>query len=341
MTDIGGPTLAVFGAGSIGCYLGGRLLAGGTPVRFVGRPRLRDVLTTQGLRVTDYRGVDHFIAADRIDFATTAAALSEVACVLVTVKSAATAETGRVLREVLTPGCVVISFQNGLRNAEILRAALPRATVLTGMVPFNVVARDDGRFHQGSEGELAVERSEVLAPYRAAFADAGLPLAEYDDMRAVLWAKLLLNLNNAINALSGLPLKHQLGQRDYRRCLALAQREALESLREARIPLARLTRVPPQHLPRVLSVPDFVFHRLAATMLAIDPLARSSMWEDFAAGRATEVDWINGEVVTLARGLGHAAPVNARLVELVHAAEAGGRRNWRAEELLAELRRAG
>ena len=73
-------------------------------------------------------------------------------------------------------------------------------------------------------------------------------------------------------------------------------------------------------------------------MLAIDPLARSSMWEDLEAGRRTEVDWLNGEIVRLARGQDRAAPVNARLVELVRAAEAGGERNWRGAALLADLR---
>ncbi len=48
-------------------------------------------------------------------------------------------------------------------------------------------------------------------------------------------AKLLMNLNNAINALSGLPLRDQLGQRAYRRCLALCQREALAAYRASGI----------------------------------------------------------------------------------------------------------
>jgi 2-dehydropantoate 2-reductase len=65
------------------------------------------------------------------------------------------------------------------------------------------------------------------------------------------------------------------------------------------------------------------------------------MWEDLQAGRATEVDYLNGEVVRLAESLKRAAPVNARLVALVHAAEQGGRRDWTGEELLKELRDAG
>ena len=56
-------------------------------------------------------------------------------------------------------------------------------------------------------------------------------------------------------------------------------------------------------------------------MLAIDPLARSSMQDDLMAGRTTEVDWINGEVVQLAQQLGKQAPINKTLIELIKQAE--------------------
>jgi 2-dehydropantoate 2-reductase len=309
-------------------------------VRFIGRPRLQVALKSNGLRVTDYLGVDHTIDADQIDFSTTAEAAAGVDFVFVTVKSAATAEAGKALREVLMPGTVVISFQNGLHSAEVLRQVLPGVTVLTGMVPFNVLARGQGHFHQGSEGALAVQANPALAPLQACFARVRLPIAEHADMRAVQWAKLLLNLNNAINALSGVPLKQELSQRAFRRCLALAQRETLDLLSAASIPLAQLTQLPAKRIPLLLSVPDFLFRRFAGKMVAIDPLARSSMWEDLEAGRATEVDYINGEVLRLATSLGRTAPVNARLVELVRDAEKGGRRGWQAKALFDELRRA-
>jgi 2-dehydropantoate 2-reductase len=73
-------------------------------------------------------------------------------------------------------------------------------------------------------------------------------------------------------------------------------------------------------------------------MLAIDPLARSSMSDDLAARRATEVEWINGEIVRLAARFGAPAPVNARLCALVHDAEtAPSRPAWRGDALWAEL----
>jgi 2-dehydropantoate 2-reductase len=209
--------------------------------------------------------------------------------------------------------------------------------VLPGVVGFNVVNRGEGRFHCATEGALEVQRHAELAGSAAAFQRAGLPLTQRADMAGVLAAKLLLNLNNAVNALSGLPLKEQLSQRAYRRCLALAQREALTVYAAAGITPAKLTPLPPGWMPALLGAPDPVFTRVASRMLAIDPVARSSMWEDLEAGRTTEVDYLNGEITTLARSRGAQAPVNRRLVALIRDAEAGGRRDWSGDELLAEL----
>jgi 2-dehydropantoate 2-reductase len=243
----------------------------------------------------------------------------------------------RELAEVIAPGVPVVSFQNGLHNAALLREALPGHPVLAGMVPFNVLQRIPGDFHQGSGGELMVEAHDSLAAFLPVFEASGLPLMARSDMPAVLAAKLLLNLNNALNALSDVPLKEELSQRDWRRCLAMAQREALEVFTAANIHPAKLTPLPPAWLPRVLDMPDTWFRRLASKLLAIDPVARSSMWEDLERGRPTEVDVINGEVVRIAQTHGVSAPVNARLVELVHQAEQT-RRAWTAQQLLDDLR---
>lgn len=335
-------SVGIMGAGSVGLYLGGCLQVAGTSVVYVGRPGMMSVVQTYGLRLTDYLGRDQSVAVDDLNVATQVSALADCDLVLVTVKSAATADVAIELARHLKPGALVISFQNGVRNADVLRAAMPAQTVLAGMVPFNVLNCGEGRFHQGSFGALDVAAHEGLSIYRDAFTRAGLALNAQADMPAVLWGKLLLNLNNAINALSNLPLKTELSQRDYRRCLSLAQRETLALYKLAGIEPMQLTALPPQVLARLLTVPDWLFKRLAQRMLAMDPLARSSMWEDLQAGRRTEVDWIQGEVMTLAATLGRKAPVNACLLQLIRDAEQAGaeRRSWSGTELLARLRAA-
>ncbi|MDX6247192.1 MAG: 2-dehydropantoate 2-reductase [Kribbellaceae bacterium] len=328
-------TIAVYGAGGIGCYVGGRLAATGTDVVFIGRQRLADELAEHGLQLTDYLGADLLVRPVRYETAPAAAADADL--VLVTVKSAATEAAADELADLLKPGAIVVSFQNGIRNGDLLRDRLKDRIVLSGMVPFNVLNRGGGSFHQGTEGGLDIEEHSALADYVDAFARAGLPLTQHADILPVQWAKLLLNLNNPVNALSDLPLRDELSQRDYRCCLAVAQAETLALLKAGGIKPARLMVFPPQHLPALLRLPDFVYKRLANKTLAIDPLARTSMWEDLQAGRRTEVDFINGEVVRLAESLGRTAPVNAKLIDLIRAAESGPRKGWTGSALLSEL----
>ena len=182
------------------------------------------------------------------------------------------------------------------------------------------------------------EAHDAAARLSEACLAADLTFELRDDMPGVQWSKLLLNLNNAINALSGRPLAEELGQLDYRRCFAAAQREAIELIRASGLPLARVTPLPLPWIARLLTAPDPVFKLLARRVVAIDPHARSSMWDDLEGARATEVDYIQGEIVALASRLGRSAPVNQALVGLIKEAERGGKRDFTGAELCAALR---
>ncbi|MEU6562821.1 2-dehydropantoate 2-reductase [Nocardia nova] len=330
--------VTVLGAGSIGVFVGGKLAAAGAEVSFVGRPRVLDEIGEHGIRLTDLDGGDERVAVSGFRTETEPGSAATADLVLVTVKSAQTAEAAAQLADRVRPDAVVISLQNGIGNDAVIREALPAPLVAAGMVMFNVVHRGDGHFHRGTDGGLAVADDPALARFAPLFGRAGLPLDRHPDLRPVQWAKLLLNLNNPVNALSGRPLREELATRDYRRCLAAAQGEALAVMRRAGIRPARLTALPPRAMVRLLPVPDAVFARVAGRVLGVDPMARSSMADDLAAGRRTEIDWLCGEITALGRAVGVPTPVNDRLTELIRAAENGSARRWPAAELLAQLR---
>ncbi|WP_370630149.1 2-dehydropantoate 2-reductase [Xenophilus sp. Marseille-Q4582] len=309
--------LLVMGAGAVGCYVGGCLAAAGVPVTFVGRPRVRDALAQHGLTLTDRDGVHRQVPADRLDLQAAVPADARPALVLLTVKSGATAAAAAELAAVLPPGTPVLSLQNGIANAEVLQRASPALVALPGMVPYNVAELGPGVYHRGTAGRLAGVAHAALRAWAPVFEAAGVPLDLHADLRAIQWGKLLLNLNNPVNALSGLPLRAQLMDRGYRRCFAALIDEALAVLRAAGIRPAQMTAVAPQHLPRLLRLPDWLFRRVAAPMLRVDAKARSSMADDLALGRRTEIDALSGEVVRLARAHGLQAPRNAKMVELL------------------------
>lgn len=311
--------LLVMGAGSVGAYMGGCLQAVGVPVDFVGRPRVLQALRAHGLRVSDLDGVDHHLPAASLKLHGHPPPGLEPSLVLLCVKSPATAEAARELATVLPVNTAVVCFQNGLRNAEEAKAVAPGLRFLPGMVPYNIAELAPGHFHRGSTGRLAAQGGAALAPWLPVFAAAGIPLEVHEDLSPVQWGKLLLNLNNPVNALSRLPLLAQLLDTGHRRQFAALVTEALGVMAAAGIRPARLTPLPWWLFVKILRLPTPLFRRIAARMLRIDPKARSSMADDLALGRATEIDALSGEVVRLAASVGMQAPRNETMVARIRA----------------------
>jgi 2-dehydropantoate 2-reductase len=317
MSDRAPGDVLVMGAGTIGCFVGGCLAAAGVPVTFVGRPRVLRALAQQGLTITDLDSGHRTVAADQLHMAEQVRPGSRPALVLLCVKSGATAQAAVELGAVLPAGTPVLSLQNGISNAATARTAAGSLHVLPGMVPYNVAELGPGAYHRGTTGRLAAQDDSALRPWLPVFERAGVPLDLHADLRAIQWGKLLLNLNNPVNALSGLPLRAQLLDRGYRRCFAALVDEALAALSAAGIAPAQMAAVSARRLPTVMRLPDWLFTRVAARLLRIDAKARSSMADDLALGRRTEVDALCGEVVRLAQAHGLAAPRNAKMVELL------------------------
>jgi 2-dehydropantoate 2-reductase len=327
------PRIAILGAGSVGCFIGGAWAAAGAKVSFIGRAPVAREIAENGLGLSDFSGWKVHLAHDLVDFSTKPAALGKADIIALCVKSSATTGAAKEIARHARRGATVISFQNGVSNAETLRPMLPRFDVMQGMVPFNVAHLGEGRWHKGSSGDLVVEEGEKTRALAELVSKSRARLSLARDMKNVAWGKLLINLNNAVNALSGETLLEQLGKRDYRRVVAASIVEALDLLKAAGIEPAQIGPIPPRLLPHAIAAPDFVFKNLLLRVQKIDAKARSSMADDVAAGRQTEIDFLNGEVVKLARSLGRNAPVNSTIVDLVKQREAGIEHAWSAQEL--------
>ncbi len=322
----------VLGAGAIGCYVGGRLAQAGAHVTLVGRPRVIDPLAMYGLTVSDLDGFSSHQEGANLRLATSLADVADRdgAVVLLCVKGGATVAAAQEIARACPPGTTVVSLQNGVDNVARIKAAAPQMQVLAGMVPYNVVMRSAHHVHRATTGSLYIEQSAASGLFAPIFTAAGLPTELSTDMRAVQWGKLLLNLNNPVNALSDLPLQAQLSDRNYRRVLAGLQAEALALLAKAGIAPAKVAAVSPRLLPHLLRLPNWLFTRVAARMLRMDASARSSMWDDLHHGRVTEIDDLCGAVVRLARAQGTSAPLNERMCALVAQHQAGGATTYAA-----------
>lgn len=315
--------ILIAGAGSIGFFIGGLLHQANHKVTFLARERMVEKIKTYGLRLTDYRGLDIKIDQNDLNLETNPKCLAQADIILVTVKSAATKEMAQLIGKYAKNGTTVISLQNGISNRATLKKNLATAfETLAGMVPFNVAQMENARFHQGTSGNIVIETSsQKLAKD---LSSEHLVFEESKEIENIQSGKLLINLNNALNALSGLPLLEQLTNRGWRRIMADQMREAHTIMRTARMKPKPPSPVPASVIPYILKLPTPLFKIIAKKMLDIDPLARSSMWEDLEQGRKTEIDELQGTIIKLAHHHDMSAPMNERVISKIKDAENQG-----------------
>lgn len=311
----------IAGAGSIGCWIGGHLALRGHSVTLLGRPSIFDAIIQHGLTLTSLdhpepRNVPHQSLRLQTELEDT----SDIDVVVVCVKSKDTADLADALAASGLPEeAIVFSAQNGIRNPEKLAAALPAYAVHPMVVAFNVVNMGDGRFHRGTQGMLEVEPATAFQAEQ--LNDCGLETEIVSDITSRMWGKLLMNLSNPINAIADIPLREQLLSRHWRRRLAVCIEEGMTVLRAAGITPDLPLPLPSSLITRIMKLPTPLYRLVAAKSLAIDPLARSSMWEDIQASRPTEIDFINGEITALGKELGLPTPHNDQVIAEIRALE--------------------
>ncbi|TFY97507.1 ketopantoate reductase family protein [Ramlibacter rhizophilus] len=286
--------VAVLGAGAVGSYFGAMLARAGHEVTLVARAAHVQAIRQHGLLLdaVDFR--EHVqLRAD-----TQASAVAGAQLVLCCVKSTDTAATAAELRPHLAPDALVLSLQNGIENAPTLQALLPQRVVPAVVyVAVEVVA--PGCIRHRGRGELVIAedpRDEALA---ARLRGAGIPVRTTPNLSGAQWDKLIVNCAfNALSAIPQLPYGPLLQGEGVRDVMADLTRECLAVAEAAGV---QLTADPWDALQRT-------GRQLGQS---------SSMAQDLARGRRTEIDHLNGYVVRRGAALGVPTPANRMLVALV------------------------
>ncbi|WP_296047808.1 2-dehydropantoate 2-reductase [uncultured Alteromonas sp.] len=314
----------IVGSGLIGCFLGG-IIGQSARVALVGRQTWLARLKA-GITLTDYTGGEAPFKASEDQCWSTLPERLDHSVIWLTVKNTALAEVLEQLRPVLGSDCLVVCCQNGLGGATLARQYLPDVSVLQAIVGCNVVWDDTHqRLHKATEGAFYLEQLTGITDQQSAalrmVQHRLLTLCVREDIEAVAWAKLQLNLANSINAIVNQPVRTMLLDRGCRQVIAALMDELLAVTAQLPVRLPKLTRVPANWLPFMLRLPDWLFTRLASAMLHIEPDARSSMWWDLQAGRLTEIDYLNGAVTAQGKLAGVDCPLNDSVIALVKSLE--------------------
>ena len=298
------PRVAVVGAGAVGGYFGGMLARAGAPVVFIGRQPFVDAAKKNRL----FLDTVQFKEAVDVVASTELEAVRGAEVVLFCVKTTDTESTARALASLLSSSVTLVSLQNGVDNAEKLRAA--GIDALSAVVYVAASVPEPARVKHVGRGDLVVgPRNARTENFAALFERAGVPCRISDNIDGELWTKLIWNC--ALNAISAL------GRARYGQIAASAEaRKVVENVVDEVLAVAAAARI---RLPGVENLKAGLAGALQiATQMSG---AISSTGQDLMRGKRTEIDSLNGYIARRGAELGVPTPVNHALYALVKLAE--------------------
>jgi 2-dehydropantoate 2-reductase len=287
--------IAIFGAGSVGGYFGGRLARAGEDVVFIARSEHLNALLKHGLRVDSINGDFVVPSVQATDDPST---LGTVDVVLVGVKAWQVSEAAEAIRPMIGPETVVLPLQNGLEAPALLSEVIGDRHVLGGLCGlFCYVAGPGHIVHAGTDpfvkfGELDNHRSKRVDLLLDAFKSAGVTAEVPPDIQVAMWMKfLLITVWSGMGAVTRAPAGIWLS-------LPETRRMAEQSLGEI-IAVAAAYDV---------ALPENALETTMAVYDGLVPQSTASMQRDVMQGRPSELDAQVGAVVRFGQEVDVATP---------------------------------
>lgn len=301
----GWPRIAVVGAGAVGAYFGAQLARAGAPVLMIGRKPFVAAVERDGLSIEGQSGSLHL----RVPVSTEMSACREAQLVLFCVKTIDTVCAARALQPYLSTDAILLTMQNGIEVAEQVRATV-HCNTIAAAVYVAVAMPEPARVRHFGRGDLVLGPDPASRQVAALCARAAIPCRLTENIDGELWTKLLMNC--ALNAISAL------GRSRYADIMACPPTCSLiESVVSELLQVARAAGV---RLPGLTNTAEAM--AAVARLVAEMPAQHSSMAQDLARGRRTEVDALNGYVHRRGAELGVQTPANQALFALIRLAEA-------------------
>ena len=299
------PRIAVVGAGAVGGYFGGMFARAGAPIVFIGRRHFADAVNSTGLVLDKSEGQERI----RVAATTEMSAIRDCSLILFSVKANDTDETAKQIAPFLQPDATVVCLQNGVDNADRVRAVTNVVTV-PAVVYVAVSVPEFGRVKHLARGDLIIgPLSERTTEVANVFNRAAISCRISENIEGELWVKLLCNC--ALNAISAL------GHARYGQIVQSGDaKQLMQDVVDEVLAVARAAGV-------VLPGVDDRESGMAAAMKIATQMADafSSTAQDLNRGRPTEIDALNGYIVRQGAALAVPVPINRALVTLVKLAE--------------------
>jgi 2-dehydropantoate 2-reductase len=295
--------ILIVGAGSVGGFFGAHLAKHNPNVSFLLRPKTRDAVTRNGLTIRSAGGaftVRPPVASDVRD-------LPKPDLVILGVKAYDLNEVMDQIEPVLRDDTVILTLQNGIDTEDRLIARINRDCVVGGVAYIYSKIAEPGIIDHYKKGAVAIGElmgfeSDRVLKIREFFVSAGIPCQLSKDIRRAKWEKMCWNcVFNPITVLI-----------DDRVAKALDHSEMMGVIKQIVGEVAAVAATLKVPLPLDMA------ERVVKASQEIRDI-HTSMYDDWKAGRPTEIDSLNGCIVEQGRKLGIPTPVNEALTAMIKA----------------------
>jgi 2-dehydropantoate 2-reductase len=319
--------ILIVGIGALGGTIAARAIRAGLPVRLAAsNTDSAEALRRSGLRVS---GIGGEVRADVIDIATVEdyGNGDQFDLILLATKAQDTLEVAPRVVRLLAPGGVMLPIQNG-GVARGLADGLGENRILGGFSNLGATMVEPGVYEQKNAGHLVIGELAGGVSKRvdrvARTLGRAIEVKASSNITGAIWSKLLINCSvTTLGALCSQTMRQYMeteaGKKVFRQTYEEALSVALAT--GARPERLAVDPIPPDWASNVAT--EQRYESWVEGIVAFYGDVKPSMLQDFERGRKTEVDFINGYVVTLGRGSGVRVPMNATITDLVHQIECG------------------
>jgi 2-dehydropantoate 2-reductase len=328
--------IAVIGAGAIGTVVAGYVARTTPDVVLIGRKAAVEKITREGVRISGVRGewAVKIRASERLaerpDLAILAVKTQDI--------EEALSHNLEFLRESL-----LLTTQNGVQADTIAALFLARERIISSIVMFGATSLEPAKVVHNFEGAWIIGKmfspnDESVAAVREVL-DPVFPVVVTSDLMGMKYLKIFVNANNCIPAILGVSMQEAFSDVAISRISIAIWREGLEVVNHAGIPLVSLPDFPLERLQGLAAMPLEEAARIFSGImkqLSTEPLY-GSVLQSIRRGKPSEIDFLNGEFVALSERQHIQAPLNRKLVEMVHQVERSGS-FFSQEALVAETR---
>lgn len=223
---------------------------------------------------------------------------------------------------------IVLTTQNGVGADRIAAGCIPKKNIVSSIVMFGSTCLEPSKVVHNFDGSWIIgrafeENDEAVSGLRSALSGA-FSVEVSDDILGMKYLKIFVNANNCIPALLGQSMQEAFSDPRISRISIAIWKEGLDVVNKAGIKLVSLPDFPLERLVKLVSMPGDEAARVFSgimTNLSKEPLY-GSILQSIKRNRPSEIDYINGEFVNLAKDKRIPAPLNEKLVEMVHMVEA-------------------